>query len=132
MKAISIKQPWSFLLTNGYKDIENRKWSTSFRGPVLVHASKTFDHESIYLVQDILNELAEKGDFKVILPKKYEMGGIVGMFTITDVVTESDNPWFFGPKGFVVRDARPLPFTPLRGQLNFFEVSDEIVKQLGL
>jgi hypothetical protein len=132
MKAISLMQPWAWLMVNGYKDIENRKWKTSFRGPVLVHASKTFDHESIYLIQDILEELFEAGDEKVTLPEKFDMGGIVGIFNFTQVVTESDNPWFFGPYGFVVKDARPLPFVPLRGQLNFFDVPDEIVKQLGL
>jgi hypothetical protein len=125
MKAISLQQPWAWLMVNGHKDIENRKWTTSLRGPVLVHASKTFDHESVYLIQDILEELYQAGDFKVTLPEKFDIGGIVGMFNITQVVTESDNPWFFGPYGFVVKEARPLPFFPLRGQLNFFEVSDD-------
>jgi hypothetical protein len=132
LKALSLMQPWAWLMVNGYKDIENRKWSASFRGSVLVHASKTFDHDSIGFIKAVLEDLALKGDEKVTLPDKFEMGGIVGMFTITDVVTESDNPWFFGPYGFVVKDARPLPFVPLRGQLNFFNVSDEVVRQLGL
>ncbi|WP_229215634.1 ASCH domain-containing protein [Duganella sp. CY15W] len=40
MKALSIRQPWAWLIVNGYKDIENRSWSTNVRGKVLVHASK--------------------------------------------------------------------------------------------
>ena len=39
MKAISIKQPWASLIVNGYKDIENRSWRTSYRGKILIHAS---------------------------------------------------------------------------------------------
>jgi hypothetical protein len=40
MKALSIRQPWAWLIVNGYKDIENRSWATKFRGPVLIHAAK--------------------------------------------------------------------------------------------
>jgi hypothetical protein len=43
MKALSIMQPWAWLIVNGLKDIENRKWSTDFRGEFLVHAGKTYD-----------------------------------------------------------------------------------------
>ncbi|WP_245839042.1 ASCH domain-containing protein [Yersinia kristensenii] len=39
MKALSIRQPWAWLIVNGYKDIENRTWNTKCRGPVLIHAS---------------------------------------------------------------------------------------------
>ncbi len=37
---LSIRQPWAWLIVNGYKDIENRTWSTRFRGKVLIHAGK--------------------------------------------------------------------------------------------
>lgn len=30
--AISIRQPWAWLIANGFKDIENRDWATKFRG----------------------------------------------------------------------------------------------------
>ena len=53
MKIISIKQPWASLIIAGgtnirtgaidQKNIENRTWSTSYRGPVLVHASLRAD-----------------------------------------------------------------------------------------
>ncbi|MCP4687042.1 MAG: ASCH domain-containing protein, partial [Desulfobacterales bacterium] len=43
MKALSIRQPWAWLIANGYKDIENRSWRTSFRGEFLIHAGKKFD-----------------------------------------------------------------------------------------
>ena len=40
MKALSIRQPWAWLILNAGKDIENRSWYTSVRGRVLIHASK--------------------------------------------------------------------------------------------
>jgi len=43
LPALSIWQPWAWLIANGYKDIENRTWWTKFRGPFLIHASKRMD-----------------------------------------------------------------------------------------
>lgn len=41
--ALSIKQPWAWLIVHGIKDIENRHWRTKFHGRFFVHASKSFD-----------------------------------------------------------------------------------------
>jgi hypothetical protein len=41
MKALSIHQPWTWAILNAGKTVENRRWSTSQRGPLLIHASKT-------------------------------------------------------------------------------------------
>ena len=40
MKALSIRQPWAWLIIHGGKDIENRCWPTKFRGRMLIHAAK--------------------------------------------------------------------------------------------
>lgn len=39
MKALSIKQPWANMIAGGKKVIETRKWSTKYRGPLLIVAS---------------------------------------------------------------------------------------------
>ncbi len=39
MKAISLKQPWANLIAAGKKTIETRKWSTKYRGPLLIVSS---------------------------------------------------------------------------------------------
>jgi hypothetical protein len=43
---------------------------------------------------------------------------------IVDCVAVSASPWFFGGFGFVLRDPKPLPFIPWKGQLGFFEIPD--------
>lgn len=43
MKALSIKQPWAFLIARGEKTIETRLWETDYRGELLIVASKTPD-----------------------------------------------------------------------------------------
>ena len=39
MKVIVIRQPWAWLIVNGFKDIENRSWATRYRGSLLIQAS---------------------------------------------------------------------------------------------
>lgn len=119
--ALSIKQPWAWLIVNGYKDLENRSTLKNFRGDVLIHASKGFDKDwmnKLYpefslLIDTIFDEsYMEEPDF--------EKGGIIGIATITNSITQSSSYWFSGPNAFVIENARPLPFTPCKGALGFF------------
>lgn len=116
MKALSIRQPWAWLIVHGDKDIENRTWRTKFRGPVLIHAGKKIDR----VAYDILT------DSGIDLPpiENLETGGIIGQTEIVDCVNESDSPWFSGPPkyGFVLANSRPVRFRPCKGQLGFFTV----------
>lgn len=122
--ALSIRQPWAWLIVNGHKPVENRDWPTSYLGPVLIHASKTRDLEGYAQALQICELLG------ITLPPLDELpkGGIVGEATLHDCVTECDSPWFVGEFGFLLRDARPLPFVPFRGRLNFFNVKPEVMK----
>lgn len=40
-KAICVKEPWASLIAGGLKTIETRKWSTRFRGPLVICSSKS-------------------------------------------------------------------------------------------
>ena len=131
MRALSLQQPWAWLIVHGFKDIENRKWPTKFRGEFLVHASKKFDKLGYLYVRD---EIWPGLEHVPVLPSVDEFlrGGIVGKATIIDCVEQSDSVWFFGPYGFVVRDALPLNFVELNGMLGFFTVPNAVLDELGL
>lgn len=103
LSALSIRQPWAHWILHAGKDIENRTWCTRFRGPVLIHAGKT-PEDAAYCR-------------RIGTP----LGGIVGIMEVVDCVSASDSQWFCGPYGFVIRNARPLPFIPCRGALGFFK-----------
>lgn len=107
MKALSIRQPYAHNIIFDGKDVENRTWRTHYRGPVLIHASK--NHQGIDK-QDRL---------------RFQFGGIVGMAEIVDCVREMPrhSPWFYGPWGFVLENAKELPFLPCKGSLSFFTPS---------
>jgi hypothetical protein len=47
MLALSIKQPWSWLIVFGHKDIENRSWPTRYRGRFLIHAGRILKCRSL-------------------------------------------------------------------------------------
>lgn len=116
LPALSIRQPWAWLIVNGFKDIENRTWNTSYRGTFLVHASKTLDTVGIAWVRN-------KFDIPMPEPDDFERGGVVGIVQLVDVVTAHDSPWFEGSYGFVLADAHPIPFIPIRGQMGFFPIA---------
>ena len=40
MKAITVLQPWAWLLATGKKRCETRSWKTNYRGEILIHAGK--------------------------------------------------------------------------------------------
>ncbi len=138
MKALSIQQPWTWLIVNGHKDIENRKWTTSYRGFILIHAGKQVD--STFFANDgktIFLPYAERvcgESIAAIMPSRfedYERGGIVGYATLKDVVTNSTSSWFLpGQYGFVLTQRHTVPFISLRGELGLFDVPQEIETQI--
>ena len=125
-KALSIRQPWAWLIVNGIKDVENRNWRTHYRGPVLVHAGKKIEMYAYDYVAETISDT-----IKIPPPDQLECGGIVGVTTIVDCIESfSDSPWHvLGANGFILRESKPLPFMPCKGNLSFFKVnySTEIV-----
>ena len=119
MKALSIRQPWAWLIVYCGKDIENRTWRTNVRGTILVHASKGMTRREYDEVR-LYSFMPQLPPFEAL-----QRGGIIGTVDIVDCVTDHDSPWFFGPVGFVLRNPRALDFRPCVGQLGFFEVSGE-------
>lgn len=123
MKALSIRQPWAWLIVSGHKDIENRDWQTSYRGKVLIHAGKLIDkaaHDALVAGRHPVTAKPSKLGL-LYQAIDVELGGIVGMAEIAGCVSSSDSEWFVGDYGFLIRNPRPLAFQPLQGKLGFFE-----------
>jgi len=123
MKAISIRQPWSWLIINGWKPVENRTWETKFRGDIQIHAAKgctqaEYD-DAVAFVRGFDKVLAAG-----IPPlNRLEKGGIIGIVRITDCVRRHPSPFFVGPWGFVMEKPYPLPFKAMRGMLGIFNTN---------
>lgn len=125
MKAISIRQPWAWLIINSHKPVENRKWATRFRGDIQIHASKgctQAEHaDAVEFARSFNPFLAAQ------IPDldKLDRGGIVGLVKITGCVTNHKSKFFTGPFGFVLENPYPVPFRPMIGMLGIFNVNDQ-------
>lgn len=133
MLALSIRQPWAWLILHAGKNIENRDWKTKVRGRVLVHAAKgmTQDEWGNAWLFASGSGATPKALEAGLTRLNIERGGIVGSVEIVGCVTASASRWFVGRYGFVLRDPLPLPFTPCKGQLGFFEVPERALTQLA-
>ncbi len=78
MKTLSLLQPWATLVVMGVKQIETRSWSTAYRGPLLIHASKGKAGEIFVHDATFKKYIA---DFKQL-----PFGYIIGKVTLTDVI----------------------------------------------
>jgi hypothetical protein len=58
--ALTVHQPWAWALGHGCKTVENRTWKLGYRGPLWLHAGKTWDEagETSPLVQAAWHEHA--------------------------------------------------------------------------
>jgi hypothetical protein len=128
--ALSLKQPWAALLAHGRKTIEVRRWPTTRRGRILIHAARVPDdrREAWAMVPPELLEAA------------HLVGGFVGAATltgciayrsldtfVTDQARHLNLPsWYAGPAlyGFTFQGAEPEPFRSYPGWMRFFPVQD--------
>ena len=116
LPALSIRQPWAWLVAGGHKDVENRPRAFRYRGPILIHAGKAVDAEADYEARVLMQAL------RIRWPDTYDRGGVIGAALLVDCVTQHRSRWFAGPFGLVLASAIELPFRPIRGQLGLFGV----------
>lgn len=119
MKALSVRQPWAWLIVNGHKDVENRTWHSPYIGLLLIHASKTCSAHDQANAEKVAGEHAG-------LDPTAQLGGIVGAAHMTgcggdNLVVSSWNA--LGQWHFTLEDAVPAKtFVAWRGALGFFEI----------
>jgi hypothetical protein len=114
-RAITIRQPWAWLIVNGYKDIENRSWSTRKLGPLLIHAGASraeLSEKELTLI---------KRRYSVRLPKSFEHSGVIGLVDVAACKERSSSPWHIrGSVGWVLEKPRRLPHRACKGALGLF------------
>jgi len=128
MNALSVKQPWAHAIIFLGKPVENRDWRypPAYRGPLIIHASKTFDKDGYLWICRNADLLGLSAD-DIPIQLAYPCGGIVGQVDLVDCVTSHRSPWFSGPLGFVLANAKPMKFIPYSGKLGIFNIPDEIL-----
>ena len=110
-RVLTIKQPWAHLIINGIKRVENRSWKTDYRGLILIHAGQAYD------------ESYQRDRTFGVDPALLTYGAVIGTADLVDIVTEHASPFFAGPFGWVLENARPIEPIPLRGQQRLFSAT---------
>jgi len=111
IKCITLHQPWAWAIFHG-KPVENRDWFCGYRGPLLIHAGKTFDD---YGVKWIWDNRAELGIPWSAMPSvsDFPRGALIGKVDMIGCVRNHPSPWFFGPWGHVYANPeefeKPIP-----------------------
>ena len=84
LRALTLRQPWAWLIVEGEKDIENRPWNANLRGAFLIHAAARMTPADYRAAE----EMAAAVDPSIRLPEPEELvfGAIVGGASIFDVL----------------------------------------------
>lgn len=81
MRVLTIKQPWVGAIFTMGKNVENRTWSTSYRGPLIIQASAS---------------PARTPDAREVgwgHGEAWAQGAIVGIVQLVDCVRNARGPW---------------------------------------
>lgn len=107
--ALSVRQPWASAIIFAGKDIENRGRASTYRGPLLIHASAGMTADERAEFDDFVRERGLGS------ASSFPRGNIIGLVDMVDCISESSSPWFVGKFGFVLANPRPLPCIPCKG-----------------
>lgn len=77
MKVLSIQEPYATLIKEGYKKIETRSWKTTYRGEILIHASKS---------KNFLKTITNSEVLSLINNKSLNYGKIICKATLVDCI----------------------------------------------
>lgn len=87
-----MRQPWAWATIYGGKDVENRRWRTTCRGPLLIQAGKNSDPDP-EATSRMLWTMADPGAFGQPRAAWQARAAIIGFVYLADILTDSRSPW---------------------------------------
>lgn len=142
MKAISVKQPWAYLICAGIKDVENRTWKCpqKYIGErVLIQASaKAWTwHSVLNYLTDKTARIFEQMGFNGKWLRNLQTSAIIGSVVIKDCVINHPSVWaekttIWPPKSGIPKEtiynwvlSDPIlfdkPILGVKGKLSFWD-----------
>jgi hypothetical protein len=116
-RALTVKAPWAWAIVHAGKNIENRSWTTKYRGRIYIHAGMSDCPEDRDEVESIIGRE---------VPVQIARGALVAAATLVDIVPLSEanaSPWASGPFCWVLDDVKALYRPkPMPGRLSLWVV----------
>lgn len=121
MRVLTVRPPWAAAIAYGQKDVENRDWSTAYRGPLAICAGLNLDRSARELYPELFENLPPVD----AMPR----GGVVAVVDLVDVVRDSPSKWAQPDRWhWVLANPRPLrQMHPLKGALGLQHLDEETV-----
>lgn len=133
MKAITLTQPWAMLVALGSKKIETRSWSTSYRGPLAIHAAKGYprDARNLCITEPFFSELMQWGEYfddppRGVVIAKCNLVGIEKILSVEFQTRISRTEKAFGDYtpgryAWFLEDVQPFGPYPAKGALGLWD-----------
>lgn len=123
MKTLSIRQPWAWAIMAGLKRVENRDWSTKYRGTLLIHAGLRLDRAP--------RTHALFAQLEIVVPDNLPRGVILGSVELVDVLpvdSLAEDPWAFGELCWILKNPQSFARSvPQKGRLGLFDVAVDLL-----
>lgn len=132
MRALTVRQPWAFLIVEGEKKIEWRSWATKYRGQIVITSSARKPPAGCLLWDD--EPLPQE---KLICSAALGLVNLVDCrpFTADDLhdAFMADWPEEEPVSGYawVLENARKIEPVPVKGKLNLWRMDDSISLSLA-
>lgn len=118
MKVLSVRQPWAHAILHLGKNVENRSWATTYRGPVAIHASKTPAKAGTFLELGITRSAVT-------------YGAVVGVVQLVDARRDMHEHSLWaepGKRHWVLDQPQCIEPIPHMGRLRLYD-ADDLLRQ---
>lgn len=147
MKALTIKQPWLWAITDSTRRVENRTWKPPLHmvgQRIALHSSARVEQGEMVACRRIcLDPLPHTTDLVTgaIIATAVIAGYVIvddekrisHQFYYTSNYEPRTDPWFFGPVGWLLTSVQKLAEPiPCKGALRLWEVPASIVAMMGV
>lgn len=141
-KALTLWRPWDVAVVFYGKDVENRTWPTSYRGPLAIHSGKHWDKEGETFIRKAIGpfKAAHLLDHFTSCPAS-RGGFFIGICELYDCMTYlqpshnhpqfyyaspraqfANSPWAFGRFCWLLRNIQAIKPIPMRGRQRLWNV----------
>jgi activating signal cointegrator 1 len=152
MMCLSIRQPYAHLIAAGIKRFETRSWSTRYRGPLAIHASRSWtgsERESLRYVNDVLQRWPRNSGPSASWPSiegsTLDLGAIIAIVDLVEILAmegEEDRRFsflerqlgYFDTGRYAWKLSAPVALeTPIRmrGNMGLFGLADRIKVEMS-